>query len=888
MFCPPGYNCLRCDRQQGERGGGVIVFYKSNLSVHQLDLNSSAIGFGYELLCIDLYVSNSPMRFLCVYLPPLSAQSNDLVISLINIIKPFLIPDLPFFIFGDFNLPHIDWSIPLCSKKASVSHQTFLDFCSFHSLAQCIDCPTHLKGNTLDILLCNNNAKNILINNCVTAPPCNTDHFLIQASISSNRQKSADPEQASYSDFKSGNYELISHLLLHLNWDFCFTSGADLQGIYDKFISMLHEIIAECIPLKSKHRRRFKPKNIRSLLRRKKNLYQKYKVDKSLKSAYKQASKDYDRAVNNWHDNFESKLCLNPNSKKFYNFVNRKLKTSHIIPPLKNDHNSLVFSDSDKANIFNSSFQQFFTHDNNSDFPEVHAQHHMPPFQILPSDILRAGLKMKKKLSRTPEDIPSYFITRTLSSILKPLTAIFNLSLASNSIPNQWKRAFVIPVFKKGSRSDAGNYRPVSLTSSFSRLFEAVLLDKLMDHVQEYKLITPHQFGFLPHKSSCSQLLQSTHKWLQSYCNSDAMKVLYTDFSKAFDSVNHRILIKVLHRFGFGIQVVDWIENFLSNRCQQVCIGNSISDPLEVLSGVPQGSVIGPFLFVLFINGISGCLSSEIVGLSIFADDCKFYSKSPNDLQLTINSLDNWVDLHQLKLAPHKCFILKIKKKAVQDNSQYWIGNHLLEEHVSVKDLGIFVCQNMDWSVHINHICHKAATKSYQVLKSVRSKNLWTLTKLFTTYVRPLLEYNSPVWSPYQINEITLLERIQRHYTKKIFERCNIPFASYEDRLYKLNLLSLKNRRKLFDQIIMYKLVNNIHDLQFDNFFSFNNSSYFLRSHPLQVTVKLDYTTSLWTNSFFVRVPKMWNALPKNIVTADNLVAFKFLLKQHLMLQQCQ
>ena len=903
MFCPAGYNCLRCDRQD-KRGGGVIVFYKNELSVHQVDLNSSTIGFGYEIICIDLYVCNSTMRFFCVYLPPLStvtptcpptdsipaksAQPVDMVSKLCYTIEPFLRHDLPVFIVGDFNLPHIDWSIPSCTKNAPPSHQKFLDFCSLYSLTQCIDCSTHLKGNILDIMLCNHNAKNILLDNCVTAPPFNTDHFLIQATVSCDRKTSTNPDplQTSYLDFKSGNYELISQVLLHSNWDFCSASGVDLQDIYDKFISILHQIIAEHIPLKSKKHHNFQPKKIRSLLRHKKTLYRRYKVDKSLKSAYKQASKEYDQEVNKWHDNFESKLCMNPNSKKFYNFVNKKLKSSHIIPPLKNDQDSLIFSDLGKANIFNSSFQKFFTRDNGSDFPEAPAQHHMPPFKILPSDVLRAGLKMKKKLSRTPEEIPSYFIARNISALLKPITAIFNICLLSNSVPNQWKSAFVIPVYKKGSRSDASNYRPVSLTSSLSRLFEAVILDKMMEHVQQYDLITPHQFGFLPHKSSCSQLLMCTHKWLRSYCESDVMNVLYTDFSKAFDSVNHRFLIKVLNQFGFNTQVINWLKNFLSGRMQQVCIGSSVSDPLDVLSGVPQGSVIGPFLFILFINSITDCLASENVGISMYADDSKFFSNSPNDLQISINLLKDWVERYQLKLAPHKCFILKTKKKTVHDGSQFWIGDHPVDECPAVKDLGIYVSQDMDWSIHINHICHNASVKSYQLLKSIRSKNLWTLTKLFTTYVRPLLEYNSPVWSPHLEGDITSVERIQRHYTKKIFERCNVPFSSYNDRLMKLNLLTLQNRRKLLDQILIYKLVNNIHDLQFHNFFSFNNSPYFLRSHPLQIAVNSDYKINNWTKSFFVRAPTLWNKLPQNIVTADSVNNFKSMLRRHLMLNQ--
>jgi hypothetical protein len=892
MFCPSGYQCLRCDRKDA-RGGGVLVFYKDGLNINNMALQSSYIGQFYELLCFDLHLDNHFVRFIAVYLPPLQNDNEKLTnanltvanvtTSLCNILKSLLLINAPTYILGDFNFPHIDWKTPSCSGNSS--HSLFLDFCISNSLTQCIDYPTHDKGNTLDILLCNESAISLLITHFSSAPPWFTDHFLISVKLALIKNNHAISNSYFYPDFKRGNYDLISDLLLDANWDFCYSQQLDIQIIYDRFISVLKETIDIHIPLRNNcFKPKSQPKNIRYLLRQKHIIYRKMRDDTSYKSAYKYASKEYDLAVNHWRDKIESNLCANPSSNKLYKFVNSKLKSSNAIPPLCNNSNDLVFDDLDKANLFNSSFQTFFTPDNNSFIPTLSPTNQMLPFQILPCDILKAARKMKGKLSRTPEGIPTYFIKKVITALLQPLTAIFNRSLTSGVVPEQWKKALVIPIFKKGDRRDPNDYRPVSLTSGFSRLEEAVILDPMMAHVQQHNLLSQCQFGFLPRRSSCSQLLSCQYEWLVSHCESESMKVIYTDITKAFDSVNHRLLIQVLHRFGFDEKIILWIKNFLTSRQQQVCIRNATSTPLDVISGVPQGSVLGPFLFILFLDDMSNCISSRNVRLALFADDSKLYSISSVDLQHSMNRISAWLEQHQLVLAPHKCAMLKIKKKAVVDQSVLNIGNHLVEEKLCFKDLGVFVSENLDWGKHIDTIYHKASVKSYQILKTMKTRNIWTYMKLFNTYIRPLVEYNSQIWNPHLKKHIDKLERIQRNYTKKAFERCNVPFTDYDDRLKKIGELTLLNRRKFLDLVFLYKLVNNFYDVRFEQFFSFKKRSYALRSHPLQILAKQKFTSSSeWMNSFFERTPTIWNHLPANIVTSDSLSNFKFLLKQHFL-----
>ena len=441
--------------------------------------------------------------------------------------------------------------------------------------------------------------------------------------------------------------------------------------------------------------------------------------------------------------------------------------------------------------------------------------------------------------------------------------------------------AFVVPIFKKGNRQNPTNYRPISLTSSFCRLFEAIISKKIMQHLLNHALLSPFQFGFIPNRSSCGQLLDCLYKWHISFFNRQSMSVLYTDISKAFDSVNHRILIKILQSYGCT-EVVNWMQKFLSQRQQQVCIGSSTSSPLEVYSGVPQGSVIGPLLFIIFINNIVACVlsSGSNVGISLFADDAKLYSTCPRGLQSSTDYASNWMFTHGLKLALHKCHILKINKPNIPNHSQLTIAEKLIPSKPAIKDLGIYISHDLRWATHVDYIYNNASQYSYQILKTFRSKNIWTYRKLLITYIRPKVEYNTPVWSPYLKDDIDKIERVQRDYTKRIFFRCGISFNSYEDRLNKLNIRSLRHRRVQFDLILLYKIIHGTSDLNFSDYFVFRQNPYNLRGNSHKIDTLQNYRSCQWSNTFFARVTKYWNLLPDDVASLPTLHTFKMKLKQ--------
>ena len=588
-------------------------------------------------------------------------------------------------------------------------------------------------------------------------------------------------------------------------------------------------------------------------------------------------SKEYDLAVQRWHDNQENNICRNPSSKKFYSFFKKKMNSKHLIPPLYNEDGTISTSDKDKAHLLNSYFQKVYIKDDGFPlFLPSKTKNIMGDFTITSTDIIDSINTLNDKISRTPENIPSFFIKRIGSSIVPFLVPLFNHCLNQNVVPAQWKKAYITPVFKKGDQSKPDNYRPISLTSAISRLFEIIIHKKIINHFISNNLFSPKQFGFLPYRSSCAQMIQCLHDWCSNFSQGRQTHVLYTDISKAFDSVSHQKLICVLRSYGISYKLLDWLKNFLCERQQQVAINDSLSSPINISSGIPQGTILGPLLFLIYINDIDTCCSSanDNVKISLFADDAKLYGTDVNKLQQSFNQLGPWLEDRQLRLAPNKCFSLHLGKSNLS-NPSFSFGNTLISSRPSIKDLGIFVSNNLKWSTHINYIYRNAMNSSYHILKFTKTKNIWTLLRLYKTYIRPKLEYNTAVWSPYLIKDIKKIEQIQKHYTRTIFKRCNIPFNCYSNRLYQLNIHSLQYRRVYFDLVFMFKIINGMSGLNFDEFFVYRTRPYNLRKNECKIDVINQYKSSTWNNSFFVRTSKLWNALPEDLTLISSLQSFK-------------
>ena len=469
------------------------------------------------------------------------------------------------------------------------------------------------------------------------------------------------------------------------------------------------------------------------------------------------------------------------------------------------------------------------------------------------------------------DGFPSNFFKNCALPLSVPLQYIYAMSLSKGVLPKDWKIGKVVPIFKnKGNRSDPINYRPVSLTNISCKIMERVLKKYINAHLFSNKLISASQHGFLAGKSTETQILECLNDWTRSLDNDENVDVIYLDISKAFDTVSHEKLLYKLKKYGFKGPVLKWIRSFLTERFQFVQLNSCRSTKANVKSGVPQGSVLGPVLFLIFINDIIDAVKHSCV--KIFADDTKLYfcvdsMEAYNQLLSDLTSLFEWADSNQLKMALQKCIVLHLGASNPKRN--YQINGVTLENCGLVKDLGVYVNSDLKPSNHCSKIVSKASSRSALVFKAFLCRHRDFLLRMFCTYVRPILEYNSVCWSPCLVKDIIKVESVQRRYTKRIPGLQNL---SYSQRLVLLGLDSLELRRLRTDLIEVFKIVHGLNGLNFNDFFEYSTNH--TRGHSFKL-YPIKYHKNVRKFYFADRVVKIWNALKFEVVDALTLDSFK-------------
>ena len=337
------------------------------------------------------------------------------------------------------------------------------------------------------------------------------------------------------------------------------------------------------------------------------------------------------------------------------------------IADLIKDNGELTSNDEEKCNVINNFFSSVFTDEDINNVPEFVYEgvigNQLLTCNVSVLDFEKVLSNLNPNKSPGPDNFHPKFLKHTAASLCKPLKILFDLPLSRGNIPNDFKTAEVRPIYKKGDKSQAGNYRPVSLTSVICKVMETFIKNSLNEHLVNNNILSNHQFGFVSGRSTITQLIVTLNEWLYSLDNDSPIDAAYMDFRKAFDSVPHKRLLNKLKGYNVSGPILSWISSFLSERYQYVKINNSCSNKLKVTSGVPQGSVLGPTLFIYFINDLPNVVHNT--SIKIFADDTKTYKniKSKNDvnqLQNAINEMFAWTEKWLLKFNKDKCKILHL------------------------------------------------------------------------------------------------------------------------------------------------------------------------------------------------------------------------------------
>ena len=500
------------------------------------------------------------------------------------------------------------------------------------------------------------------------------------------------------------------------------------------------------------------------------------------------------------------------------------------------------------------------------------------------SDVLSNLVALDVSKAAGPDGIPSRLLRECAIQIAPSLTRLFNLSLSCGKFPVGWKEANVTPIFKKDSKKLVSNYRPISLLPIVSKVLEKCVLRNILPYF--LRVISDSQFGFLEGRSCVSQLLSVLHEIGALLDKNTETDILYLDFAKAFDSINHNKLLTKLRLFGVDGPLWGWFADYLSNRRQRVVIDGSNSSWTPVVSGVPQGSILGPLLFLLYVNDLPSVTSPGTRSV-LFADDTKCYrpQKSQQDhlaLQYDLNGLVSWSVDWDLTFNASKCEVLKISRKRNPPTRLYNIGYDALKESRSQKDLGITISNNLAWHSHVVSV----VAKSNKVLGFLRRNTPNSLgedlrRKLYLSLVRSILCYGSQVWAPQSSSrDLLLLERIQRRATKFIL--WYYADLSYKDRLVKLNLLPLSYWFEYLDLLYFFKCRIKLYNIDVSSYVTPCSLSF----RSTRSTTSSDYRpnsckTSTYRDSYFNRIVLLWNSLPSNIKACTSVSSFKTLLRAH-------
>lgn len=503
--------------------------------------------------------------------------------------------------------------------------------------------------------------------------------------------------------------------------------------------------------------------------------------------------------------------------KYFWTFIRNKKGNSRI--PSRMYKDDVIFN-SPKTIV--NAFKQYFSSVYRPPYSNFHSvdnceYNYMPNVNISEfseDDIIAVIRKLKNKPTAGHDQIPSFLVKDCGGILVKPLTIIFNLILKSSVFPDVWKISRICPILKSGDPCIVINYRPISILCNFAKLFEMLLYDRIYLSVKCY--LSTNQHGFMNGRSTTTNLIQFGQYVSQALDNKQQVDVIYTDFSKAFDVICHAVLLHKLKNFGFSDNLISLFSSYLSNRQQFVAYGGYVSNNFIASSGVPQGSNLGPLLFLMFVNDITKIISCEKL---LFADDLKIFGTITRVqdciyIQQQLNNVIHWCRDNYLSLNVNKCKVVSYTRKKHKILHNYVIDNIVLDRCVSIKDLGVYFDDKFTFTEHIQKITSTAVQTLGFIIRNCKYfSNLTSLKTLYFSLVRSRLEYCVLIWFPYYNIYKMDIEAIQRRFLKFLYYRDigNYPVRGYDhgELLNMFDIPSLDVRRNQISIIFLYKLVNN-------------------------------------------------------------------------------
>ena len=577
-------------------------------------------------------------------------------------------------------------------------------------------------------------------------------------------------------------------------------------------------------------------------------------------------------------------------SKDWWKTIKRFISpniSNNSIPPLKSD-NSYISNPYEKANFLNDYFQkQTLLNDRGMTPPDLPPLHEniLQTIELTPYEVQYVLKYLPTGKASGPDGINNRILKEIATEIAPLLCDLFNFSLSTSRVLEKWKEANVCAVFKKGDKSLVSNYRPISLLSNMEKVFERLIFKHIYNFIHENNVLSPHQSGFRPRDSTVNQLMYLYNNYCKALNEGKEIRVIFFDISKAFDRVWHRGLLTKLKSIGIHGTLLSWFSDYLSNRRQRVVLPGTHSDWINIEAGVPQGSILGPLLFLIYINDITSEIQSEI---KLFADDTSLSiiidnpERANRTLSSDINKIQTWANQWLVTFNPSKTESLIISRKINKPiHPPLVMYNQDIPNVPCHKHLGVYLSNNCNWDSHIEYIKTKAWTK-INIMKKLKFKlDRKSLEIIYFTFIRPVLEYADVIWDNCTLNDKHELDKIQNEASRIITGTTKLVSIS---ELYKeTGWETLTSRRRKHKLILLYKMVNGLTAEYLSQLVPpliGENSSYSLRNRDNITTVRT--RTSQYYNSFLPATIREWNQLPLNIRQSPSLEIFKKSIKENI------
>ena len=882
------YHLVRTIRPQG----GVSVYISNNIQSTQIK-ELTLINDNIEMNTTKITIDSNSFVIIAIYRPHSKHEGVEAFTNnLITLLQRENIKKSNVVVIGDININLLEHSAHTATNNYLAALQTINFFPHISRPTRFPDTVNLSEPSLLDHVYTNFN--NSFVSGIIHYQV--SDHLPIFLNISTP-PKPLTFHKIEFRIFNQNNKQNFTNEINLINWNDLFTSD-DVNINFQTFLSTLQQLYNQCFPIVSKQiseKRLNSPwinQEILNAIKTKNKLYKDFKIGVVPEEQYKQ----YRNSLNNKIKQIKQSYFIN----KFTNFKNNTSKIWDTVNQLTNknhrnkDIHCINYNNKKLTEVIDiaKTFNEFYTNiacklDNNLPPPTTdpltflagNYPSSMAIPTIYPQDVIPVINSLKNRKCNIHE-IAVSIIKLNSQHFAIPLTILFNHSITSGIFPQLLKHATVVPIHKNGSKEELGNYRPISLLSNFSKIFEKLMKKFLINYLNTKKVINSRQYGFQSGLSTFDALSTFSEEIYSTLESRQSLLSIYIDFTKAFDTVQHDILLKKLKFYGIRGIIYDWFRTYLSERTQSVKLSQHVSTSKIINYGVPQGSVLGPILFLLYINDLPSIFTH--LRAILFADDATLYTtgEDTRNMIYTANNdlkiLYTWCLSNRMTINLDKTYYMIFTNKECNNLPSLLYHNNTIQITNTHTLLGIKFDDSMTFRSHISNLILKLSrivAMLYRVKDYMPTK---VLKILYDAHVLPHLQYCSPIWSSTYPTHLLPLFRLQKKIIRII---TNSDYFAHTQPLFKTsNILKIYDINRLQIAIYMFKLLRR----------SNNTTLLPLHNYPTRTHTDLRlplHTLTLYQHSLSYLGPKTWNALPNHIKTLPTLISFKKQLKKHIISQ---